>query len=205
MKGKCRIKAIILIIQAWILFICCTVGQTASVLCFALTGKTYPHSTLGDSVLCTYFLSHPENSVWPLISWDRGIISIAVRKIPSIWTYPADQRTLEVGIKFTWKVAFSLQTPFLAEVVLRGHFGSSYHRVHMQWPQCPVYAVNKKVWTSLRKLKGRRKSTHVTIDPFWFPRLLINSLNLSSLRAALKGEWGSCKLRADNHCKPGLW
>ena len=54
-------KAMILIIQAHILLFCCTVGQTASVLCFALTGKTYPHSTLGDSVLCAYFLSHPEN------------------------------------------------------------------------------------------------------------------------------------------------
>lgn len=62
MKGKCRIKAIILIIQAQILFFCCTVGQTASVLCSALTAKTYPHSTLGDSVLCAHFLSLPEDS-----------------------------------------------------------------------------------------------------------------------------------------------
>lgn len=85
MKGKCRIKAIILIIQAQSLFFCCTVGQTASILCSALTAKTYPHSTLGDSVLCAYFLSLPEDSSMASHFLGRGIISTAIKKkIPSI-------------------------------------------------------------------------------------------------------------------------
>lgn len=63
-------------------------------------------------------------SVWPLISWSRGIISTASRKVPSIWTHPADQKTLEVGIKCSWEVAFILHTHPLAEAVLKDHLGS---------------------------------------------------------------------------------
>lgn len=203
MKGKCRIKAIILIIQAQILFFCCTVGrlpQFSALLWLQRPILIQPWVTQFFALTSFHFLKIP---VWPLISWARGIISTAVRKIPSIWTHPADQRTLEVEIKLSWKVAFILQIHSPAEVVPEGRLGHSPCRVHVQCPLCLVRVVNRKAWPSLRKFKGRRKSTHVTIDPLRFPWLFINSLDLSSLQAALKEECLSWELTANNHCQLG--
>ena len=211
MKGKWRIKAIVSIVRALVLFFCCLIGQSVSVLCSALTAENlYPHPTLGDSVLWGYFLSHPDTFSMAYNFLVQRYHQCSLKEIPSIWTQPAEQRALEVGIKCSWKIALILQTHPPTGAVLKDHLASWLLRAPLQWPQCPIWTrvlfagevswpvsrvpfASRKSWPSLRKFKAKQnktkqnktKNTLMTIDPSWFPWLFVNSF--LSLQVTLKG------------------